>query len=160
MEKKHIIIKKYNSIYLIKLNKTTMYLSKKIHLIECSTFTKPWTFENIKFEIGNKYSFSFALFINTKLIGYIFSIKTQDEIQINKICIHPKKRNKGFGTTLISKFIKKAIEQKSNTIYLEVKETNYAAFKLYQNAGFQKNRIRYKIYDDIENGIEMILNLS
>jgi ribosomal-protein-alanine N-acetyltransferase len=83
-----------------------------------------------------------------------------EEIQLNKICIDSKERNKGFGTILLNKFIQKAYEQNYKKIFLEVNENNIAALKMYQKAGFKYNRIRKKIYDNINNGIEMILHLA
>lgn len=145
---------------LVLLNNKNLFLIHRIHEIEQKSFTTPWNYSSIETEFSNPLSFSFALMHNDILKGYLFSIKLFDEIQINKLCISVEFRRNSFGTKLINYVIEEARKRSIKRIFLEVNEHNSPAVKLYKNAGFFISRIRKNIYEQKDNGFEMMLNLK
>ncbi|MFA5839501.1 MAG: ribosomal protein S18-alanine N-acetyltransferase [Candidatus Margulisiibacteriota bacterium] len=78
-----------------------------------------------------------------QIIGYIGTEKILDEIHVINMAVHPDFRRKGIGNMLLEKVLKKP-----DTVYLEVRETNIAAQKLYEKYGFKVVGSRKKYYQD------------
>lgn len=130
---------------------------KRIFSIEQETFSRPWTFDNITYEIKNPHALPYVFLIDNVLTGYIFAIRTFDEIQINKICIDCTRRNMGYGYFFLREFLDAVFTDDISSAFLEVNVNNIPAVNLYKKAGFTINRIRPKIYDDLYDGAEMVL---
>jgi ribosomal-protein-alanine N-acetyltransferase len=76
-------------------------------------------------------------------------------MDINSVFVFPRFRRKGVAEKLLSAAINTAKEKNLDKIFLEVRETNAPAIKLYQKAGFNKVGTRKKYYFDGENAIVM-----
>lgn len=126
-----------------------------IYAIEQATFNPPWKKEDFAVELENSDSLVMVLLESGQLVGYLFSKKAIDEVQINKVCIHPDFRGRGYGKQLFGSFVSrmKLIGMK---LFLEVECTNTAAVKLYERHGFVVSRIRKKIYADGADAFEMV----
>jgi len=145
---------------LIRVNQKSATFIDDVFLIEKDTFPDYWNKEHISAEFSSNYSFSFLLLIDNSVIGYLFSTKLFDEVQLNKICIHQSYRNMNYGFYLLNFLIAEAIKHAVQRIILEVNEQNVAAVKLYSRTGFKTIRKRLKIYSNRFDGLEMMLNLD
>ena len=56
---------------------------------------------------------------------------------INNICVAPDNRRQGIAKKLIKNIIKNAKAKKINFLFLQVKEINEGAVKLYKSLGFK-----------------------
>lgn len=70
------------------------------------------------------------------------------EWEIENIVVAPKVRRKGIGRQLVDALLAAAGETNSESVFLEVRESNAAARKLYESAGFQQNGRRKSYYSD------------
>ena len=70
------------------------------------------------------------------LVGYVCRSFAAGEMHILTIAVHPDHRRCGVGKRLLKTVIDEALEYPAGEIWLEVRETNYAAVSLYQSAGF------------------------
>lgn len=145
---------------IIRVNKESTAYIENVVAIELATFQDYWNKNHISAEFSSQHSFSYLLTSNNKLIGYIFSTKVFDEIQLNKFCIDQLYRNKKYGRFLLNFFIKEAKNEGVEHILLEVNEQNRAAVELYTSIGFKTIRKRSKIYSNTYDGLEMLLRVE
>ncbi len=127
--------------------------------IEKETFNPPWTKDDFLKELESLDSCSMVIMEEKeKILGYLFAKKAADEININKLCIHPDYRGLGYGKTLLGRFIG-CIRGKCSRVFLEVAALNTPAIRLYKGAGFRINRTRKNLYADGSDGLEMVLDI-
>ena len=71
------------------------------------------------------------------------------ECEILWVEVPPELRNRGVGTKLLNDFLHGLADKNKNlTVFLEVREDNIPALKLYTNAGFEEFSKRATYYDD------------
>jgi len=129
--------------------------------IEKESFPDPWTKENFEKELKFKFSHFFVCRdINTsKVVGYIVFWVIGDEGNIMNIAVKKEHRGKGIGKMLINYVIDFANSKDIKKIFLEVREKNFIAKKLYKSFGFEVNQLRKNFYGN-ENGIVMVKKLK
>ena len=71
------------------------------------------------------------------------------ECEILWVEVPTENRNRGVGTKLLHEFLRVLTDKNKNvTVFLEVREDNIPALKLYTNAGFEEFSKRANYYDD------------
>lgn len=86
------------------------------------------------------------------ITGYVIIFNNSSSLEIMKIGVNPKYRQKGFGTILINEMKKSRME-----IFLEVREGNVTAIEFYKKNGFKEVGKRKNYYRDTgENAIIMV----
>ena len=130
----------------------------KITLIEKRVFRFPWSNNQIKWElrfqpIASKY----VMLLEDNIIGYIFTHRIDNEVQILNFAIDTPYQHKGYGEEFFSYFLGQLDEDIS--IILEVRKSNFSAINLYLKFGFSELGIREKYYSDGEDAIVMIRKL-
>ena len=97
-----------------------------------------------------------------KVIGFIDYMITFNSSTITQIAVTSSYRRKGIATKLLNAMVEsfpKDIEDKVETITLEVRASNLVAIKLYESFGFEKVVIKPKYYKDFEDAIYMVMRL-
>ena len=85
--------------------------------------------------------------------GYaIFHLMGSDS-ELLTIAVDPKFQRKGIASTLLHEGLDKLNQEKGDHCFLEVREGNTAARKLYEKHGFQAYNQRNCYYDDGETAI-------
>jgi [ribosomal protein S18]-alanine N-acetyltransferase len=93
--------------------------------------------------------------------GYICFWHVVDEIQILNIAVSPDFRRRGIGRLLLEHGLRWGRERKARMAYLEVRESNTAARRLYESIGFSVCGERANYYGrQKESAILMALELS
>lgn len=82
------------------------------------------------------------------IVGFLVARQMAPEWEIENIVVAPKVRRKGIGRQLVDALLAAAGETNSESVFLEVRESNAAARKLYESAGFQQNGRRKSYYSD------------
>ncbi|MBI5682628.1 MAG: ribosomal protein S18-alanine N-acetyltransferase [Deltaproteobacteria bacterium] len=120
--------------------------------IEDESFPKPWAASLFEKELKNPFSLSFVARLNkkdsSKLIGYIVIWLVAEEAHILNIAVHPDYRRKGIGKRLIKFIMDFLLNKSTRAVYLEVRDSNTAAQKLYRGFGFREIGIRKGYYSD------------
>lgn len=83
------------------------------------------------------------------IIGYINFSFVLDEAELNKVVTHRDYRGRGIASTLINDSIRILKEKDIVTIFLEVREDNVVAQKLYEKIGFNFYYTREKYYNGV-----------
>ena len=80
--------------------------------------------------------------------GFILIRRLIDEAEIITFCILPKWCRNGYATYLLEKVTDQLQQQSVKRIFLEVRENNEAAIKLYNKCSFKKTGRRKGYYKD------------
>ncbi len=90
---------------------------------------------------------------DNKLVGYIYYSKVLDEAEIYQIGIKKEFQNKKLGEYLLNNSLLQLKELGIKVVFLEVRENNTYARRLYEKEGFIKVGVRKKYYDNSIDGI-------
>ena len=102
--------------------------------MEKELFTTSWEEEMFIEEIEKQYAY--VLEIKNNIIGYICGWKLLDEFNITNIAVASDFQRKGFGKALVQFLMSKLLDEKCFKYFLEVRESNQVAKKLYEKLGF------------------------
>ncbi|OQX70452.1 MAG: ribosomal-protein-alanine N-acetyltransferase [Candidatus Cloacimonas sp. 4484_275] len=120
---------------------------------EIRKMTNPWTEKMFIDEIKNHDAYVLGEVSGKEIIGYICGWEIAGEFEITNVAVSPEFQRHGFGERLV-KFIRE--EKKCRIFFLEVRESNFAARKLYEKLGFKVIGVRKNYYHSpIENALLM-----
>lgn len=115
-----------------------------INMIEQKAHYHPWSIALLKDAIQSYQCW--ALLYQQELIGYgIFKI-VLSEAELLNIAITPNLQGKGFGKYLLQQLMQQASKQGAHECFLEVRESNHAAYHLYEAFGFNEIGRRANYY--------------
>ncbi len=118
-----------------------------IHAIECESFGDPWALEGFRDLLDHpRAKMEVAVNADGELMGYAVAWYVADESEIANIAVAPSARLKGVGALLLDRILRAAAEFGAQTVFLEVRESNEAARKLYEARGFEVAGKRTKYY--------------
>tara|TARA_B100001250_G_scaffold400790_1_gene411790 strand:+ start:978 stop:1424 length:447 start_codon:yes stop_codon:yes gene_type:complete len=127
----------------------------EIYNIEKRVFNDYWSIDLINSEINEKkYSRVTVLELKKKIIGYLFQRKIYDENHIINLAIDIPYQHKGYGKFLLMKILEE--DGNDTNVFLEVKEANLPAIKLYLDLGFEEVDRKERYYSDGSNAIFML----
>ena len=109
----------------------------EIFEIETASFSVPWTKHLLKVEIlSGVAEFLVARDEDGLLLGYVSGQQILDEFYIGNIAVREDRRGLGVGSALLQQLIDIARDKGSSFATLEVRVSNTAARKMYENFGF------------------------
>jgi len=127
----------------------------EIFNIEKKIFKDHWSLKSIKSEFNNsKYSKISVLEIERKIIGYIFQRIIDNQKHIINVAIDIPFQHKGYGRFLLKNILKD--DSDDTNVFLEVKEANFPAIKLYNDLGFVEVQKKDNYYSDGSSAIFML----
>jgi len=128
--------------------------------IENLSFVSPWTKRLFEDTLASPITTSFVMKKGLYSIGYIMVYSVADEAHILNIAIHPDHRGKGHASSLIQHALSYFDEQGVREFFLEVREGNMIAIRLYQRFGFEKIGKRKRYYPETnEDALVMCLSV-
>jgi len=134
----------------------------QVMAIEKKSFAAPWSRNLFKETLAFPLAFNFVVRkrIDNKVAGYANFYLIRDEVQVLNIAIDPASRGKGYAASLMMHAIALLKERKAEDFYLEVREGNASALRLYHKLGFRKIGKRKKYYPETnEDAIVMHLKV-
>ena len=135
----------------------------QVMAIEKKSFAAPWSRNLFKETLAFSLAFNFVVRkkVDNKVVGYANFYLIRDEVQVLNIAIDPGSRGKGYAASLLSHAIALLKERKAEDFYLEVREGNAHALRLYHKLGFRKIGKRRKYYPETnEDAIVMHLKVK
>ncbi len=131
-------------------------LEQVMHL-EKELFSNPWSEDSMRADITN--NTGWVMVDGDTVLGYLCSYKVLDECQIANIAISPDQQRKGLASRFLDWLIAREHALGSRYFFLEVRESNTAARRLYEKHGFLIVGVRKKYYiRPDEDAIVMMLN--
>jgi len=121
--------------------------------IESLSFKTPWSQEMILSEMREPLSHFYVAEKDGNVIGYYGFLHILDELHILNVAVHPDFRGMGVGRILMAHLTDVATSLSARAVTLEVRESNVAAIRLYERAGFTLAGVRPHYYMDKENAL-------
>lgn len=117
--------------------------------IEDVSFPTPWTPGMFSEDFSRDFSDTLvAAGPDDEVLGYAVCWTIAGESHLLNIAVHPARREQGIGRALLSECIRRAARAGASRIFLEVREGNEAAQRLYLSMGFAFKGIRRGYYTD------------
>lgn len=119
-----------------------------IEELEKNSFSHPWTSMMIEEDMMHEFSQFLVLNIDGVNVGYVNIWIIDNSIELNRICVNPDFRKKGYSSILMNHVIELMKDNDLDRIILEVADDNKPALNLYDKFGFKDIHIRKKYYDN------------
>jgi [ribosomal protein S18]-alanine N-acetyltransferase len=140
----------------VTFRKMTIDDLEQVVAIDQMAFGLPWPARSFQFELtDNPASRCWVADLDGLVIGMVVAWLIVDEIHIATIAIHPDFRKQGFGEKLLLHVLRSAKADGAVSSFLEVREGNDAAIKMYRKFGYIESGRREGYYKD--NGEDAIL---
>jgi ribosomal-protein-alanine acetyltransferase len=111
-----------------------------------------WSEDQYRTILGNASPTRMALVIEDQqsTYGFLIARGVEREWEIENIAICASLRRRGLATRLLNEFIQTIRLQNAKAVFLEVRESNTAARRLYEKCGFEPTGRRHHYYRDPE----------
>ncbi len=132
-----------------------------VMLIERRSFTAPWEESTFRGLMRRPSAALLVAEFEEELAGYSVMWFAADEGELGDIAVTPERRGTGVGRLLLRESIAVAVSRGTRALYLEVRETNEVARRLYATFGFAVVGVRKLYYTEpVEDAIVMKLALQ
>lgn len=140
-------------IHVRKIGVTATSLLAEIHQ-KCfeNTIEQTWNEKDFISIFSIKDTEAYIISVYDDPIGLALIRKTIDEAEIITFCILPKWSNNGYATHLLEWVINDLQQQSIKRLFLEVREDNQAAIRLYSKCSFTKIGRRKGYYNNHQKG--------
>lgn len=124
--------------------------------LDALTFTNPWTramyeWEARRSDVSRLYvAYAPSTEADAELVAYCAVWVIYDELHINNLAVHPDWRRQGVARQLLDVVMGEAAAVGAHDATLEVRRSNVAALKLYENLGFAVEGVRTGYYSQPE----------
>ncbi|MCX5813084.1 MAG: ribosomal protein S18-alanine N-acetyltransferase [Proteobacteria bacterium] len=133
---------------------------EKILEIEKRSFITPWTKKMLNETLSSPISISLVIKESKLLLGYIMLYSVLNEAHILNLATNPDYRRRGYASRLIRHTIEYCEKRDISEFFLEVRDSNIKAKKLYRMFGFEVIGKRKGYYTDThEDALVMQLSL-
>lgn len=120
----------------IEIKEMTREDSADVWELQKQCFSVPWSLDSIEAMFVTEGYHNLVARQGETLVGYIGIKAVLDEADITNVAVHPAWRRQGIGRKLLHGLLEDAAQRGIRRIFLEVRESNAAARKLYAQAGF------------------------
>lgn len=128
--------------------------------IEFTSFSTPWTEKSFRYEMENPNSAIKVAVWEGEVVGYTVAYTVMDEGHIMNLATRFDMRRRGIGKTLVVALLEELKGRGLKSVYLEVRESNHPAKKLYESLGFRVACLRKDYYQiPREDAVVMRLEL-
>lgn len=129
--------------------------------IENELFSSPWSVDMFIHEILNHKAFTLVDVTEKCIVGYTCGWKVLDEFQITNVGIARTHQRRGLAEFLLVEVMNIMLKDFCFNYFLEVRESNNPAIRLYRKLGFVEIGKRKNYYSNpVENALIMHLNLG
>jgi [ribosomal protein S18]-alanine N-acetyltransferase len=114
--------------------------------IERATFSDPWSADDFEQCVTSGVPFLVAEERGGVVLGYVIAHWAADEAEILNVGVAPAHRRQGVGRALVEQVLAALRDHGARLVYLEVRESNVIARRLYESLGFQEVARRAHYY--------------
>ncbi len=118
----------------------------EVLLIERRSFATPWAEGNFSGLMRRPSATLIVAELDEAVAGYAVLWFAADEGELGNLAILPELRRRGLGRRLLDRAIEEATGRGARRLFLEVRESNGGARRLYEAAGFQLDGVRRGYY--------------
>ena len=129
---------------------------EQVAAIEAASFSVPWSLKAFTETVEKENFRYYVAEENGEILGYCGFLFVLDEAEIPNVCVKETARKCGVGTQMMQTLINEAKSLGMAVLYLEVRESNQPARRLYEALGFVENGIRKNFYEQpVEHAVLM-----
>ncbi len=129
-----------------------------VNAIERGVFPSPWDSSAFRPFLGPLFS---VCHVGESIVGYVVGRVAFDEGEVLNVAVTPHRRGLGIGRALVLTVIERMADNGAVVVYLEVREGNDAAIRLYADLGFQVVGKRARYYTDpMEDALVLALRFG
>lgn len=127
-----------------------------VALIEEKIFSTPWSEKAFEDSLESSNTIYIVAEKDSNVVGYCGLYMSLDEGNITNVAIAPEYRRQHMAENMLHHMFKLAKEKGIINAFLEVRETNVVAIKLYEKLGFKEAGTRKNFYQKpLENALIM-----
>lgn len=124
--------------------------------IEAENFSRPWTEKGFADAVASEQAVYVTASVDGEICGYAGMWVAADEGEITNVSVKKEKQGCGIGHALLQALFAEGEKKNIAFYFLEVRESNASARRLYEKCGFVQIGIRKNFYEDPkEDGIVM-----
>lgn len=128
----------------------------QIFLLESRCFSDPWSQKILRSTLREEDCFFLTAEENGRICGYLNATHILDELSIHRVAVLPEYRRKGVGTAMLTRMMEFCQDKGLKQIFLEVRQSNLNAQRLYSRFGFEQVGERPHFYQNPdETGLVM-----
>lgn len=109
-----------------------------VSVIESAAFADPWPAEAFQAQLARSVVWFAVAELHDEVVGYVVEIVVGDEAEIANIAVGSEYRGLGIGAKLLDSALHESQARGVESVYLEVRESNTAARRLYASRRFSK----------------------
>jgi len=113
--------------------------------IERSAYDHPWTAGNFADSLRSGYQAQ-LLCLGEEVVGYFVAMKGVDEVHLLNLTVAPAWQGQGWGRLMLDALAVWARGQGAQWLWLEVRQSNLRAQRLYERRGFRRVGERKQYY--------------
>ncbi|MDD4372121.1 MAG: ribosomal protein S18-alanine N-acetyltransferase [Anaerostipes sp.] len=110
---------------------------EEIAKLEADCFSDPWSQKGIWDAYNGDFYLMYKIEENEKIAGYIIGRYIVDEGELLRVAVNPKARQVGLGQALVQILQNEMRVRGIRDIFLEVRESNENAIRLYEKMRFE-----------------------
>lgn len=114
--------------------------------IERRAFSDPWSRESFASVLGEPPVHFGVATVDDVVIGYVVAWFLAGDGEIGNIAVEDEHRARGVGSRLLDGALEAARARRVEAVYLEVRESNIAAQRMYERRGFTRVGRRRRYY--------------
>ena len=116
--------------------------------IEAASFSDPWPAADFRTVMYNPHAIFLVAVdeVTRDVTGYVVMLCVLDESEVLNIAVEAPRRGAALGGRLLDAALAEAESRGARTTFLDVRESNEAAKKLYASRGFDEMSRRRKYY--------------
>ena len=109
-----------------------------MHALETIVYPKDaWSKKQVEEELTSKWGTYLGAYVGEDLVGYV-GAKGGVEGDVMTVVVHPTHRGMGIARALVDQLLSRVRSQGMRKVFLEVRESNFAALRLYESHGFSQ----------------------
>ena len=140
---------------MVTFRKMTKDDAEAVAELELKCFAMAWSRADFFRELKNELAEYVVGELDKKIVAYAGAWVSFDQAEVMHIAVAPELRGQGVGTILFGELIKAVKERGATSITLEVRPSNEAAIKLYENFGLKSVGRRKGYY--LDNGEDALI---
>jgi len=116
----------------------------------------PWTVGTFEDEVRRDPKTLFVLRSAGRVVAFVAARVQAQDVDIVNVAVDAAERQRGWGGLIVRRLLERAVEMGARTAFLEVRESNLAARRLYEGRGFHETQKRRSFYrDPVEDAVLM-----
>jgi len=119
----------------------------QVAAIEKDIFSVPWSANSFIEASQNENNIYLVCALNDEVTGYCGLWTVLGEGDVTNVAVSKKHRGKGYGRALLKELENRGRKKDVSKYFLEVRQSNIIAFKLYLSLGYEKIGIRKNFYE-------------